>query len=348
MAFTFKFFSESNIRWKKATVLLSFLLTIFNLTAQDSGISYKPSLEGTIRAKYEYNSSLNGHRFQVRNARFSFSGNVSPYARYEAEIDLSDEGQTRILDAYVEMLLSNKLLFKIGQQKVPFSTDNLRSPHNFQFANRSFLGKQLAGLRDVGATLEYTLGEQFPLELIAGVYNGKGLYNQKEWRNSLSYAIRGVYTPFKNLELQLNYNTIQPYDLRMHIFNAGFITSFRRWYFESEVYFKTYENKAFPSTEGFFVTAHYEIPMKNTRIMESISPRIRFDQMSNDNNGLINTQTGTYTTDDVKRSRITGGFTFYLRKPFINHIRLNYEQYFYADNIVNQDNKLVIEFVTKF
>lgn len=348
MVSSLTFFSESTIRWKKAIVLLPLLLTFLNLTAQNSEISYKPTLEGTIRAKYEYNSSLNGHRFQVRNARFSFSGNVSPYARYEAEIDLSDEGQTRILDAYVEMLLSDKLTFKIGQQKVPFSTDNLRSPHNFQFANRSFLGKQLAGLRDVGATLEYAFGDQFPLELFAGVYNGKGLYNQKVWRNTLSYAIRGVYNPFKNLEFQLNYNTIQPYDLRMHIFNAGFITSFQRWYFESEVFFKTYENNAFPATEGFFVTAHYEIPMKNTSLMESISPRIRFDQMNDDNNGLINTQTGTYTVDDVRRSRITAGFTFNLRKPFINQIRLNYEQYFYADNIVNQDNKLVIEFVTKF
>lgn len=348
MAFIFVSFSEKNIRWEKAIILLFLFASVFSLSAQDSEISYKPTLEGTIRAKYEYNSSLNGHRFQVRNARFSFSGNVSPYARYEAEIDLSDEGQTRILDAYVEMLLSDKFLFKIGQQKVPFSTDNLRSPHNFQFANRSFLGKQLAGLRDVGATLEYTFGEQFPLELIAGVYNGKGLYNQKEWRNSLSYAIRGVYNPFKNLELQLNYNTIQPYDLRMHIFNAGFITSFNRWYIESEIYLKTYENNVFPDTEGFFVTAHYEIPMKNTRVMESISPRIRFDQMSDDNNGLINIQTGTYIADDVRRARITGGFTFNLRKPFINQIRLNYEQYFFADNIVNQDNKLVIEFVTKF
>ena len=329
-------------------MLLAVFVPLFYLTAQDSLISLKPKLSGTIRAKYEYNSSLNGHRFQVRNARLIFAGQVSPYALYQAEIDFSDEGQTRILDAYVKMLLSDKLSFIIGQQKVPFSTDNLRSPHNFQFANRSFLGKQLAGLRDVGATLQYSFDDQLPLELIAGVYNGKGLYNQKEWRNTLSYAIRGVFSPVKNLEFQLNYNTIQPYDLRMHIFNAGFIKCFHRWYFESEIYLKSYENNAFPITEGFFITAHYEIPMKNIRVLESISPRIRFDQMSDDNNGLINTPTGTYTVDDVKRSRITGGFTFYLRKPFINQIRLNYEQYFFADNIVNQENKLVIEFVTRF
>ncbi len=348
MAFIFKSFSEKNIRWEKAIILLFLFTSFFSLSAQESEISYKPTLEGTIRAKYEYNSSLNGHRFQVRNARFGFSGNVSQYARYEAEIDLSDEGVTRMLDAYVEMLLSNQLSFKIGQQKVPFSTDNLRSPHNFLFANRSFLGKQLAGLRDVGATLEYDFGDKLPIELIAGVYNGKGLYNQKEWRNSLSYAIRGIYNPFSNIEVSVNYNTIQPYDLRMHIFNAGIMAGFGRWYFESEVYSKKYENNAFPVTEGFFVTTLYDFPIKNSDLIESISPRIRFDQMSDDNNGLINSQTGTYTVDDVKRSRLTGGFTFHLRKPFINEIRLNYEQYFFAQNKPNLENKLVIEFVTKF
>ena len=32
---------------------------------------FVPKISGLIRAKYEYNTSVNGHRFQVRNARFS-------------------------------------------------------------------------------------------------------------------------------------------------------------------------------------------------------------------------------------------------------------------------------------
>lgn len=332
---------------KNIAVSVSLLLITILAGAQNKTVRYEPSIDGTIRGKYEYNSSLDGHRFQVRNARFSVRGAVSEYARYKAEIDLSDEGLTRMLDAYVEMKASDRISFVIGQQKVPFSTDNLRSPYNFLFANRSFLGKQLAGLRDVGATLEYEFGEKLPLELIAGVYNGKGLYNQKEWRNTLSYALRAIYQPDK-WEFSANYNTIQPYELRMHIFNAGIMYTNQRWHFEGEYFHKEYEKNLFSDTEGYFVLASYDIPTPKLKAIESISPRIRYDHMSNDNNGLLNPTTNTYTVDDVERSRFTGGINFNLKKPFINEIRLNYEQYFYAQGIVNNDNKLVIEFVTKF
>lgn len=330
-------------------IINSFLLLLLAITAgaQTKSGGYEPRIDGTIRGKYEYNTSLDGHRFQVRNARFSVRGSVSPYASYKAEIDLSDEGATRMLDAFVEMKPSDQLSFIIGQQKIPFSTDNLRSPHNLLFANRSFVGKQLSGLRDVGATLNYEFGNRLPFELVAGVYNGKGLYNQKEWRNTLSYAFRAIYSP-ANWGFTLNYNTIQPYDLRMHVYNAGIMYTSNRWHFEGELFYKQYEKDAFTDTEGFFVVASYELPTPKFKAIESISPRIRFDQMNDDNNGLINSVTNTYTVDDIKRSRITSGLNFNLKKPFINEIRFNYEHYFYAQGVVNNDNKLVIEFITKF
>ena len=58
---------------------------------------FVPKISGLIRAKYEYNTSVNGHRFQVRNARFSLRGNIWPsYIHYKAEIDLSDEGEIKM------------------------------------------------------------------------------------------------------------------------------------------------------------------------------------------------------------------------------------------------------------
>ncbi|MFW5793525.1 MAG: porin [Bacteroidota bacterium] len=43
------------------------------------------------------------HRFQVRNARFSVNGKFSEFVSYKAEIDLSDEGITKMLDAYLKI-----------------------------------------------------------------------------------------------------------------------------------------------------------------------------------------------------------------------------------------------------
>mgnify|MGYP000774863899 FL=1 len=64
---------------------------------------YLPAIHGTIRAKYEYQTATDESRFQVRNARFSLTGNVLPIVAYKAEIDLSDQGKIRMLDAYTRI-----------------------------------------------------------------------------------------------------------------------------------------------------------------------------------------------------------------------------------------------------
>ena len=64
---------------------------------------YLPEIHGTIRGKYEYQTETSESRFEVRNARFSVSGNVHPIVAYKAEIDLSDEGSIKMLDAYARV-----------------------------------------------------------------------------------------------------------------------------------------------------------------------------------------------------------------------------------------------------
>ena len=45
---------------------------------------YLPEIHGTIRGKYEYQTETSESRFEVRNARFSVSGNVHPIVAYKA------------------------------------------------------------------------------------------------------------------------------------------------------------------------------------------------------------------------------------------------------------------------
>ena len=54
------------------------------------GKSAQLNVHGTIRSKYEYQTSEGEGRFEVRNARVSFDGSLSPYILYKAEIDLCD------------------------------------------------------------------------------------------------------------------------------------------------------------------------------------------------------------------------------------------------------------------
>ncbi len=337
------------VKMKRLIIVLAVFSVAFSLSAidLDSLQKYAPQVEGTIRAKYEYNTSQDAHRFQVRSARFSVNGNFSPLTSYKAEIDLSDEGVTKMLDAYVRLKPVDWFYFTIGQQKIPFGTDNLRSPHQLYFANRSFVGKQLvSGLRDVGGTVMFRNFKAVPFDFQAGIYNGDGLYNQQDWQKSMNYAFRLEVFPVEDMEISLNYNSIKPEELRMNLFDVGAYVNVSDLHLEGEYIYKTYVGNVFPATHSYSVFAAYDIPM-NKPFLTKITPLVRFDSMTNNNKGKPD-ENNVYQIDDIARKRFTSGVTFSLAKPFLNDIRLNYEKYFYPNGIENVDDKLVLEFVVRF
>lgn len=307
---------------------------------------YKPKIQGTIRAKYEYNSSLEAHRFQVRNARFNVNGKLSNITSYKAEIDLSDEGKTKMLDAYVRIRPTFWFALTAGQQKIPFGTDNLRSPHLLYFANRSFVGKQLSsGLRDVGVTALFTNRQVVPFTLQAGVYNGDGVYDQHQWQKEMNYALRLEAFPFKNVEVSFNYNSIKPEAIRMDFVDIGAYTDIGHLHWEVEYIRKTYQNRAFSTTTSFSTFVAYDLLMQHKTIRK-ITPLLRYDMMTDNNKGKK--KNGAYSVDDRARQRISTGLTISLNKPYLNDIRLNYEHYIYPENTPNNDNKVVVECTVRF
>lgn len=188
------------------------LLAILALFAgMDAAAQFKPEINGTIRGKYEYQTEEGEGRFQVRNARFSLSGKVVDAVSYKAEIDLSDEGSIKMLDAYTRISPWRTLNFTIGQMRVPFTIDAHRSPHQQYFANRSFIAKQVGNVRDVGATLGYTFNVGFPIILEAGMFNGSGLTDQKDfWTNNINYSAKAQLFFPKGFNLTLSVQKIKP------------------------------------------------------------------------------------------------------------------------------------------
>ena len=171
---------------------------------------YMPEIHGTIRAKYEYQTGMGAGRFEVRNARVSITGNVLPKVAYKAEIDLSDEGAIKMLDAYARLFPWKDFTITAGQMRVPFTIDAHRSPHQQYFANRSFIAKQVGNVRDVGLTLGYTLPTQMPVILEGGLYNGTGLTNQKVWHKEVNYSAKAQLFPTDGLNFTLSVQGIQP------------------------------------------------------------------------------------------------------------------------------------------
>ena len=89
---------------------------------------YLPKIDGSLKTKFEFDLENKKSRFEVRNARFGAKGNINKYFEYRVEVDLSDEGKIKMLDAYVKVTPIENLDMYFGQRKVPFGTDYLRNP----------------------------------------------------------------------------------------------------------------------------------------------------------------------------------------------------------------------------
>ena len=342
---------------KKLILPLLALCVGLPLHAQEEDkVDLTPKVHGTIRGKYEYQPEEGDGRFQVRNARVSLEGKVAKAVEYKAEIDLSDEGQIKMLDAYTKIKPVRGFDFTIGQMRVPFTIDAHRSPHQQYFANRSFIAKQVGNVRDVGATLGYSFNVGIPIILQAGMFNGSGLTNQKDfWTNNINFSAKAQFFIPRGFNITLSTQKIRPDHISVMMYDAGAYYHAHGWHIEAEYLFKHYEDNAFKNVHAFDAFVNYDIPLRKC-FFTKISPLLRYDYMSDHSDGMRyldgeeNTE-GSLMINDYQRSRITGGLTFSIAKPFISDIRLNYEKYFYRSGAVakpSERDKIVIEVMTRF
>lgn len=335
------------------------LLTAFPVMADNDNddVDLTPKVHGTIRGKYEYQPEDGEGRFQVRNARVSIEGEVTKTVSYKAEIDLSDEGQIKMLDAYTRLKPVRGLNFTIGQMRVPFTIDAHRSPHQQYFANRSFIAKQVGNVRDVGATLGYSFNVGFPITLEAGMFNGSGLTNQKDfWTDNVNFSAKAQLFFPRGFNLTLSTQKIKPENVSVMMYDAGAYYHAHGWHVEAEYLYKHYEDEAFKAVHAVDAFVSYDIPLRKC-FFKKISPLVRYDFMSDHSDGMRynsdgdEDKAGSLIINDYQRSRVTGGVTFSLSLPFVSDIRLNYEKYFYREGAIahpSEKDKFVIEFMTRF
>lgn len=335
----------------KIRTVLSGTLLAMGVSGADAQV-FAPEIHGTIRGKYEYQTSTNEGRFEVRNARISVDGKVNEYVGYKAEVDLSDEGKIKMLDAYVRIYPAKAWQFTIGQMRVPFTIDAHRSPHLRYFANRSFIAKQVGDIRDVGATLGYRANVGFPIQLEAGLFNGSGLTDQKDyWTKGINFSGKAQLMLPKGFNLTLSLQKIKPNQTTIMMYDAGAYYHAHGWHVEAEYLYKHYAHNAFESVHSFDGFVNYDIPVrKKQSIIKKVSPLARYDFMSDHSDGSID-NSGALKLTDYKRSRITGGVTLSLATPFVADIRINYEKYMYRSGAIpkpSEQDKIVFEVMTRF
>lgn len=311
---------------------------------------YLPKVSGTIRGKMEYQINENESRFEVRTARVALDGFVTPIVNYKAEIDLSDEGQIKMLDAYAGVLPTKGVALRIGQMRVPFSIDAHRSPHKQYFANRSFIAKQVGNVRDVGVYGSYTF-DKVPLVIEAGAFNGSGLTNQKNyWTKEFNFSAKAQYFLPCGLTLEASVQKISPNGIHTYLYDGGVTFHRDRWTLEAEYLRKHYQNKAFNNVNAWDAFVCYDLPLK--KAFSKVSFLARYDMMNNHSDGTL-TDEGKLKLTDAHRQRVTGGVTLSMAmsKKVLADIRLNYEKYFYDDLTLakpSERDKAVVELVVHF
>ena len=309
-----------------ASVLLV-ALTIASASAQDWK-QYLPEVHGTVRGKYEYQTSTDEQRFQVRNARVSLDGKVHSMVSYKAEIDLSDEGQIKMLDAFARVTPLKDFKITVGQMRVPFTIDAHRSPHQQYFANRSFIAKQVGNVRDVGATLGYSMDEGFPFILEGGLFSGSGLTAQKAWHRVLCYSAKLQLMPWKDYNLTLSTQRIRPENVNIYMYDIGTYYKWNNWHFEVEGLYKRYAHDSFQDVWAVDAFVNYDWFIQKKKFpFKKISFLARFDYMGDHSDGTLNEDGQMYITD-YERKRVTGGLPLSFGNPVQADLRLNYEKYF--------------------
>lgn len=322
------------------------------------------TLHGTVRAKYEYKTGDDEGRFEVRNCRLSASGRILPAVAYKAEIDLSDEGEIKMRDAYVELSPLDGLDLTVGQMRVPFTIDAHRSPHRQYFANRSFIAKQVANIRDVGVMAGYTFrlsedkdgpGESpsaagTSVTLEGGLFNGSGLTDQKDyWTKSYNYSLKASALIDGQVGVVVSCQHTRPAETGIMMWNGGAYWHAHGWHVEAEYLHKEYSGGAFKAVNAVDAFVAKRLPMR--KVFDGVSLLGRYDYMDDHSDGTPDGN-GRLTIDDPQRHRITAGATLHLGgKSLKTDIRLNYEKYFYGSDAtpnVSERDKIVVELMCRF
>lgn len=308
-----------------------------------------PKIHGAFRGRYEGVWPDYQQRFQVRNARVSLEGKILEQLDYYFRIDLCDRGTMKFLDAWARWRFSPEFALKAGRFRVPFGVDAFRGPGGYIFANRSFIGKDMVNLRQVGVQLSYT-PRCMPLTLEGGIFNSSTSASQDVWQKALDYAAKASYR-IGNVTVSASFLSMKPYGVRMNIVDGAVTWKYRNLIVEGEYQNLNYCGNAYKNVNAWQAFASYGIPV-NWRPFNLWSFQGRFESMSDHSTGQPDDD-GLLITNDPSRRRLTVGTTLACNiiKGVKTEIMLDYEKYFFKSGVetaIGQDNRVLAELIVTF
>lgn len=171
-----------------------------------------PRISGYIQLLYNYDEAAEASSFSIKRVRLDLQGPLyRQWVDYRVQIEFASP---KILDAYIRIMPWQALNFQIGQNKIPFSFDNVDyvplklATIDYPISLQKLMGfSDLCGIkatgRDMGVTLFGTLVKtqgRPVVEYRAGIYNGAGI-NCADNNKSKDISARLVVAPLAGLRL---------------------------------------------------------------------------------------------------------------------------------------------------
>lgn len=317
-------------------------------SAADSTFTYVPQIHATLRPRLEIATESGEYRFQMRNARLVISGYAARPVDYFINIDLCDRGKMKILDAWGRLAITPRFKVQAGQFRMPFGIDPFRAPHQYYFANRSFIGKQMCNYRAVGGKIDYIPLPQLTMEF--GAFNPTAIGDHEVWSKKLAYSGRAVFTPGP-WKFATGFMSIRPHGVRANLIDATAGWSAGRWIVEGEYMYKHYVNRSHVPAHAYSIFADYRMPIR-LGYLNRLSFQGRFDGLTDHSDSSVDDK-GLLSTTDHARNRITVGSTIsyiHSKSVFVD-FRIDYEKYFYSHGFTPEasgSDRIVAEFVFRF
>jgi carbonic anhydrase len=182
---------------------LANLVTTLNQSIEQQKAATKPAVNATtvghgtiqfngfVHQQYygRFGTSKNS-TFDSKRARLGIGGDVNSYARLDFVGEFAKT--PKLLDGALSLSPNKNWTVKMGQYKVPFSADLLRSATAWPFVNLS-LASALGPDRDIGMSVRY--GAKFSkssgIDLYTGVFNGSSI-NTSDANTNKNLALRAV------------------------------------------------------------------------------------------------------------------------------------------------------------
>ncbi|MBF6629255.1 MAG: hypothetical protein ITG04_12250 [Proteiniphilum sp.] len=305
---------------------LILLFSSFSIMAQENdSISYPGiTFDGTLKNKLEYATETGMSRFSVRNSRIGAKGIVNPYTSFRVQIELSDNGDFKVLDLSGTLKPLDGLTFTLGQTGIPLFNSYIVTPGTMMFANRAFLGKYFLSTRDLGilAKYEFNMG-MIPTKLEAGLFNGNAI-NDPVWKKKKSFGARVELGSMEGARVTAKlYDYPRNENQHFLFYGADFRYQADRWKVETEIMKRESQTELYSDMLSYYLQGAYSFPIKS-KLFDYLLPAVRWDGIDErlDESGF-----------DVNRLTTGIGLGFD-QKKFASIVRIDYEWYFINNEMI--------------